>query len=81
MTSREKIEAYYLEWFNYWLTLQGFADAHGLTIQKATRISNAGRKLNWRRPTLTDHWTRLRQDYPDTRRQPYSPSAHRQHHS
>ena len=64
MTSREKIEAYYLEWFNYWLTLQGFADAHGLTINQATRIINAGRKLNWRRPTLTDHWARLRRDYP-----------------
>ena len=64
MTSRQKIEEYYLDWFNHWLTLGGFAAAHGLTIDQATRIINTGRKLNWRRPTLSDHWARLRQDYP-----------------
>ena len=55
MTSRQKIEEYYLDWFNHWLTLGGFATAHGLTIDQATRIINTGRKLNWRRPTLSDH--------------------------
>jgi len=64
MTSRQKIEAYYLDWFNHWLTLKGFAEAHELTINQATRIINTGRKLNWRRPTLLDQWARLRKDYP-----------------
>ena len=64
MTSREKIEGLYLDWFNDFLTVARFAEYHGMTESKALRVINTGRALNHRRPTLTEHWARLRRDYP-----------------
>ena len=64
MTSREKIEGLYLDWFNDFLTVARFAEYHGMAESKALRVINTGRALNHRRPTLADHWARLRRDYP-----------------
>ena len=64
MTSREKIEDMYIDWFNNFLTVPRFAEYYGLTESKALRVINTGRALNHRRPTLSDHWARLRRDYP-----------------
>lgn len=64
MKNREKIEGLYLEWCNDFLTVARFAEYHGMTESKALRVINTGRALNHRRPTLADHWRRLRADYP-----------------
>jgi hypothetical protein len=64
MTSREKIESLYIDWFNNFLTVDRFAEHHGLTVEQASRVINTGRALNHRRPSLPDHWQRLRADYP-----------------
>jgi len=64
MTSRQKIEGLYLDWFNNFLTVDRFAEYYGLNIGQARRVINIGRALNWRRPILSDHWARLRRDYP-----------------
>lgn len=64
MTNREKIENLYLDWVNNFLTVARFAEHHDMTESKALRVINTGRALNHRRPTLSDHWARLRRDYP-----------------
>ena len=64
MTSRQKIEGLYLDWFNNFLTVDRFAEYYGLNIGQARRVIRIGRALNWRRSTLSDHWARLRKDYP-----------------
>jgi hypothetical protein len=64
MTSREKIEGLYLDWFNNFLTVDRFAEYYGLTVKQASRVINTGRALNHRRPSLSDHWQRLRVEYP-----------------
>jgi hypothetical protein len=64
MTNRQKIEALYIDWVNNFLTVPRFAEYYGLTEEQAHRVINTGRALNHRRPTLSDHWTRLRTLYP-----------------
>ena len=64
MTSREKIEGLYMDWFNNFLTVDRFAEYYGLTVEQASRVINTGRALNHKRPTLSEHWKRLRADYP-----------------
>ena len=64
MTNREKIEGMYIDWVNNFLTVTRFAEYYGITEAKALRVINTGRVLNHRRPTLSDHWQRLRRDYP-----------------
>ena len=70
MTNREKIEGLYLDWQNNWafyddvFIVARFAEYHGMTEAKAHRVINTGRALKHRRPTLTEHWARLRRDYP-----------------
>ena len=63
MTNREKIENLYLDWVNNFLTVARFAEHYGMPEAKALRVINTGRALNHRRPTLSDHWARLRRDY------------------
>ena len=64
MTNRQKIEGLYIDWVNNFLTVPRFAQHYGLTEAQAHRVINAGRTLNHRRPTLSDHWARLRTLYP-----------------
>jgi hypothetical protein len=64
MTNRQKIEGLYIVWVNKFLTVRRFAEYYGLTEAQAHRIINTGRALNHRRPTLSDHWARLRTLYP-----------------
>ena len=64
MTNRQKIEGLYIDWVNNFLTVPRFAQYYGLTEAQAHRIINTGRTLNHRRPTLSDHWARLRTLYP-----------------
>jgi hypothetical protein len=46
---KHTIERMYLEYVNDFLSVSGFADHYDITIEKATRIINIGRKLNQRR--------------------------------
>ena len=64
MTNRQKIEGLYIVWVTKFLTVPRFAEYYGLTEAQAHRIINTGRTLNHRRPTLSDHWARLRTLYP-----------------
>ena len=64
MTNRQKIEGLYIDWINNFWTVRRFAEYYGLTVAQAHRVINAGRALNHRRPTLSDHWARLRTLYP-----------------
>ena len=70
MTNREKIIHMYLDWQNNWafyedvFLVSAFAEHHGMSEEKAHRVINTGRALNQRRPTLKEHWARLRRYYP-----------------
>lgn len=48
MKAQENIEyliAFYLDWFNSWLTPAAMADLYGVTIGECTEMINAGRAL------------------------------------
>lgn len=48
MKAPETIEyliAFYLDWFNNWLTPAAMADHYGVTIGECTALINAGRAL------------------------------------
>jgi len=64
MTNRQKIEDLYIDWINNFWTVRRFAQYYDLTEAQAHRVINTGRALNHRRPTLSDHWARLRTLYP-----------------
>ncbi len=46
---KSKIEAYYLEYFNDFLTVDAFASYHHWSLARAGRIISIGRRLNHRR--------------------------------
>jgi len=46
MTIKEKIIIAYLDYVNNFLTIQAFAEHHGITPNEADIIINAARKLN-----------------------------------
>jgi hypothetical protein len=43
---RQKIESLYLSYFNDFLTVKKFSEYYGISVEKATRIINIGRKIN-----------------------------------
>ena len=45
---KQKLERMYIDWFNNFLTLDGFASYYGITIKKAERIIKIGRLINHR---------------------------------
>ena len=46
MNTRTKLRRLFRLWWNDYLTLQRFADDHGMTRARAYRVINAGRKLH-----------------------------------
>jgi len=49
MDKRAKLRRLFREWWNDYLTIQQFADDHGMTRDYAYRVINTGRKLHNRR--------------------------------
>lgn len=47
LLKRRKIELMYLEFFNDFLTVERFAEYHGITESSARRIIKLGRLINW----------------------------------
>lgn len=45
---KQRIEELYLSYFNNFITVRRFADYHFLTVEKACRIIEIGRRLNHR---------------------------------
>ena len=48
MLRLEKIRRLYIEFCNHYITTRVFAEHHGLSVQKAERVINIGRKLHRR---------------------------------
>lgn len=46
---KEKVEAIYLDYFNNFLSVEGFASYYNMATDKASRVINIGRRLNHRR--------------------------------
>jgi hypothetical protein len=46
---KNKLETAYIEWFNDFLTIGGYADYYHISDERAERIISLGRKLNHRR--------------------------------
>ena len=43
---KQKLNAIYLDWYNNFVTIDCFADYYNISIDKAERIINIGRKIN-----------------------------------
>lgn len=52
----DKVESYYLDYFNNFLTVAGYADYHCLTVVEAKNRINAGRKINEKRARIKKEW-------------------------
>ena len=52
MKAQENIEyliAFYLDWFNNWLTPAAMAEHYGVTVGECTALINAGRAVHYER--------------------------------
>lgn len=49
---KHKIEKLYLDYFNNFVTLAGFASYYGIEPTKANRIIELGRKINNKKPKV-----------------------------
>ena len=46
---KAKIEAAYLDWFNNFLSVAGYADYYGIPIDKARHTIDLGRRLHYKK--------------------------------
>lgn len=51
--TRKKIELFYLDYFNNYLTVEKFAKDNNFTVLKANKLINLGRKINNSKIELT----------------------------
>lgn len=57
---KKKIIAFYLEWFNHWVTVESFAEHNGLTVLETIRLIDAGRKYHDERIAINKLTTKKR---------------------
>jgi hypothetical protein len=46
---KAKIETIYLDWCNNFLTVEIFAEYYGLSIEKAHKVIDLGREINYKK--------------------------------
>lgn len=51
-TLKDKLESYFLEWLNDFLTIERFAEYHGMEQLHAQRLIKLGRKVHYRKNSI-----------------------------